>query len=95
MRWEPNELAPDATLVHYILVYNTMNSNGTEDIGGTENQLIIVDGEQVRLEGLIAGSVYNVRVKVKDKAMLVMNFCCICRFQPHKEKVNSPPAFSS
>ena len=45
MRWEPNELAPDATLVHYVLVYNTMNSNGTEDIGGTENQLIIVDGE--------------------------------------------------
>ena len=58
-------LAPDAKLIHYALEYNTMNMNGTEDIGGTENQLIIIQGEEIRLEGLIAGSVYNVRVKVK------------------------------
>lgn len=58
-------LAPDAKLIHYVLEYNTMNMNGTEDIGGTENQLIIIQGEEIRLEGLIAGSVYNVRVKVK------------------------------
>merc|ERR1719339_414133 len=64
VRWEPNVLAPDAKLIHYVLEYNTMNMNGTEDIGGTENQLIIIQGEEIRLEGLIAGSVYNVRVKV-------------------------------
>ena len=64
MRWEPNVLAPDTKLIHYVLEYNTMNMNGTEDIGGTENQLIIIQGEEIRLEGLIAGSVYNVRVKV-------------------------------
>merc|ERR1712130_1018576 len=64
VRWEPNVLAPDAELVHYVLEYNTMNTNGTEDIGGTENQLVITEGEEVRLESLIAGSVYNVRVKV-------------------------------
>ena len=58
-------LAPDAKLIHYVLEYNTMNMNGTEDIGGTENQLIIIQGEEIRLEGLIAGSVYNMRVKVK------------------------------
>ena len=61
-------LAPDAKLIHYVLEYNTMNMNGTEDIGGTENQLIIIQGEEIRLEGLIAGSVYNVRVKVKYNA---------------------------
>ena len=61
-------LAPDAKLIHYVLEYNSMNMNGTEDIGGTENQLIITQGEEIRLEGLIAGSVYNVRVKVKYKA---------------------------
>ena len=65
MRWEPNVLAPGAELLHYVLQYNTMNSNGSKDIGGTENQLIITQGEQIRLEGLIAGSVYNVRVKVE------------------------------
>jgi len=64
VRWEPNELAPDTRLIHYVLDYNTMNMNGTEDIGGTENRLIITEGEEIRLEGLIAGSVYNVRVKV-------------------------------
>ena len=68
MRWEPNTLAPDAKLIHYVLEYNTMNMNGTEDIGGTENELIITEGEEVRLESLIAGSVYNVRVKVKYNA---------------------------
>merc|ERR1711970_448579 len=62
--WEPHVLAPDAKLIHYVLEYNSMNMNGTEDIGGTENQLIITQGEEIRLEGLIAGSVYNVRVKV-------------------------------
>ena len=60
-------LAPGAELIHYVLVYNTMNTNGSKDIGGTENQLIITQGEEIRLEGLIAGSVYNVRVKVKKK----------------------------
>merc|ERR1719180_149244 len=64
VRWEPNVLAPGAKLLHYVLQYNTMNSNGSKDIGGTENQLIITQGEEIRLEGLIAGSVYNVRVKV-------------------------------
>ena len=59
-------LAPGAELLHYVLQYNTMNSNGSKDIGGTENQLIITQGEEIRLEGLIAGSVYNVRVKVKN-----------------------------
>lgn len=58
-------LAPDAELVHYVLEYNTMNTNGTEDIGGTENQLVISNGEEIKLEGLVAGSVYNVRVKVR------------------------------
>ena len=61
-------LAPDSKLIHYVLEYNTMNMNGTEDISGTENQLIIIQGEEIRLEGLIAGSVYNVRVKVKYNA---------------------------
>jgi len=64
VRWEPNVLASGAELLHYVLEYNTMNSNGSKDIGGTENQLIITQGEEIRLEGLIAGSVYNVRVKV-------------------------------
>ena len=61
-------LAPGAELLHYVLQYNTMNSNGSKDIGGTENQLIITQGEEIKLEGLISGSVYNVRVKV-DKFM--------------------------
>ena len=61
-------MAPDAKLIHYVLEYNTMNMNGTEDIGGTENELIITEGEEVRLDSLIAGSVYNVRVKVKYNA---------------------------
>ena len=70
-------LAPDAKLIHYVLEYNTMNMNGTEDIGGTENQLIIIQGEEIRLEGLIAGSVYNVRVKVNYKAWFLERVDCL------------------
>ena len=65
VRWQPNVLAPGAELVHYVLEYNVMNSNGSQDIAGTENQ-VIVNREEIRLEGLIAGSVYNARVKVQN-----------------------------
>ena len=86
-------LAPDAKLIHYVLEYNSMNMNGTEDIGGTENRLIITEGEEIRLEGLIAGSVYNVRVKVKCSAWVLT--ASKCRSQQRKEKVSSHPVFSS
>ena len=65
VRWQPNVLAPGAELIHYVLEYNVMNSNGSQDIAGTENQ-VIVNEEEIRLEGLIAGSVYNARVKVQN-----------------------------
>ena len=87
-------LAPDAKLIHYVLEYNSMNMNGTEDIGGTENQLIITQGEEIRLEGLIAGSVYNVRVKVKQYVCFLRLYVLNC-FQVQVSTTQGESEFSS
>ena len=52
--------------MHYVLEYNAMNETGTVDFAGTEKRLIIQKemGEEITLDELTPGSVYNVRVQV-------------------------------
>lgn len=55
-----------AELLHYVLEYNAMNENGTEDFGGTENRLVLTDftEDRITLLELSPGSVYSARMKV-------------------------------
>ena len=55
----------EANLIHYVLEYNAMNENGTENFDGTEKRLVLPSATEVTLDNLTPGSVYSARVKVK------------------------------
>jgi len=63
VRWNPGALAPDALLLSYVVEFNNMNENGSENFRGTEESYAGIQENQINMENLTPGSVYSVRVK--------------------------------
>ena len=64
MKWEAHVMNNEANLIHYVLEYNAMNENGTENFDGTKKRLVLPTATEVTLDNLTPGSVYSAQVKV-------------------------------
>ena len=64
VKWEVPAMNNEANLIHYVLEYNAMNENGTENFDGTKKRLVLPTATEVTLDNLTPGSVYRAQVKV-------------------------------
>ena len=65
VRWEqPTKLGHKAKVIHYVLEYNPMNENGSENIPGTKHQLI-VNNTFCLVTGLAQGQLYLFKANIK------------------------------